>query len=184
MDVRARLEQLREDLTRGIRQIFFTAMAVEEPAGRSEEWAALCAHYGVALVSDAERDQIRAAQKPLRGAPVMEFRAVVERLARWMRVETKKVNVFDAPSDVERMHDKMLLLLDRIERELVTSYSGEVLPKRQGMFGNVMAHHDPNKKPVWDSSRAHALTCRHCGAPRLKAGDLVCAFCDRNMTGE
>jgi len=183
VDKRAQLTHLQGELNRGIRQIFDTALSVEEGAGVTPEWQALCAHYGVSLVSDEERTQIRAAQRPELGAAVMEFQQVVDKLVRWLRIQTKQVDVWDAPDDVERTHEKLLRLLDRISNELGTAYRGTVLPKPKGMFGNALMHHDPNAKSSWDKARAHSLRCTNCGAPRLKTTDLICAFCDKQMAG-
>jgi hypothetical protein len=80
------------------------------------------------------------------------------------------------------MKDRLDRLIDRIENELSVSYRAEVLPKRQGMFGNVMMHHDPNQKAgKWDKARAHVFKCKTCGGPRLKASDTICPYCDNPM---
>ncbi|MEM9193597.1 MAG: hypothetical protein AAGF12_30765 [Myxococcota bacterium] len=171
---------LREDLRRKTAEAFDTAFSVAEGAGVSPEWAAVCQRYGVMLVSDEERLQIRAAQRPERGAAVLEFSQVVEELVRSVRIPLKKIDNFDCPNQVEVEYDKLMNLLRQVKDELVTAYRGAVLPQRKGMFGNVMMHHDPSKSPKLGGT-AHALRCRNCGAPRLNKTDFICAFCGAQM---
>ena len=61
-----------------IAEAYKAAYEVDEPAGNSPAWQALWARWGVEHISDTERAQVIAAQKPLRGAPAMELVAVVQ----------------------------------------------------------------------------------------------------------
>lgn len=177
-----RVETLGAQLRGAIAQAFDCAIAIDEGAGTSPEWLALCAHWRVPAVSEQEREEIRAAQKPERGAPVMELGAVIEAIVRFTRLEAKRIDTWEDPHEIRVAHDKLSRLVDRIADELVTSYRNLVLPPRRGMFGNVLVHHDPAaKKSAWEKAHAHAMRCRHCGAPRLRDADLTCAFCDQPM---
>jgi hypothetical protein len=181
---RAALTELHAAITRGVTQLFDTAVAIEEPVGLSEEWLSLLGYYGVAPISEQERVEVRAAQRPERGAALMELSQMVVILSKWARREVKRIDVdiIDDPSDVQIMHERLLRLTDRIANELDIAYRQAVLPKRQGMFANATAHHDPSQKS-WTKANAHAFKCRTCGAPRLKAGEDTCPFCGNPMAG-
>ncbi len=177
-----RVETLGAQLKTAIAQVFDCAITIEEGAGTSHQWQALCAHWGVHSVSEQEREEIRVAQKPERGAPVMEVGAVIEAIVKWARIEAKRIDTWDDPHEVRVAHEKLSRLVDRIADELGASYRNLVLPPRRGMFGNVLAHHDAAaKKNAWEKAHAHTMRCRHCGAPRLRDADLTCAFCDQSM---
>jgi hypothetical protein len=163
-----------------ITEAFSTAYAVDSPAGVSPEWEALCARYGVALLPDEERQQVLAAQKPLRGAAAMELLAVVKDLCREHRIAVKAIDVWDTGSATEHKHQALLNLIERTERELLDAYRGAVLPKRQGMFGNLFAAGAP-QAPAQVAPAAYTLSCRWCGAPRLSDQDFTCAYCGQQM---
>lgn len=164
----------------GISRAFDLAYSIEEGAGSSPDWIAAMAHFEVTPISEEERAQVRAAQNPLRGAPVPEFREVVVTIVKQARSSLRKVKTFDAPTEVEILHTRLVRLFERSEGELTDAYRRAVLPARKGMFANVMAHQAEAPKN-WMSPSAHALRCRHCGAPRLNEKDFVCAFCDQQM---
>ena len=116
------------------------------------------------------------------GAPALTNREVeiVESVAEGL--ENKQIDTWDDPPDVKILGERMVRLVDRIDAELDVAYRGAVLPKRQGMFGNVKMHVDPSAGPgKWDSVRAMTFKCKTCGGPRLKAGETICPFCDNPM---
>ena len=175
------LEQIRQWFVLTISRVFQDATAIEEGAGGSPAWSQDCATFEVRLLSDEERQQVRAAQRPLRGAPVMELHGVVTELARRARVALAAVDLYDASPEEESLQERTLLLVERTERDLITAYKKAVLPKRQGgMFGNVMANHNPGAA-AGTGPRAHSLLCMHCGAPRLSDQDFECPYCGQHM---
>jgi len=172
------IDALGDELRASIAAIFDTAYAIEEGAGSSPAWSALCAELEVPMLDDDERAKVRAAQRPTRGAPVAEVMAAAEAAAKRVRRKLKKIDVWDAPRPVERAHEKLMRLCESVGGELVRTYKGEVLPET-GMFANVLKHHDPTKK-THTKATAHALRCTSCGAPKLR-NDPVCPFCDNPM---
>lgn len=120
-------------------EAFRLAYAVDQPAGVTPEWAALCARYGAPHISDEDRQQVLAAQKPLRGAAAMELFAVIKEICRAHRIATKRINTWDAGNKAEWKQQALLNLIERTDRELLGAYRNAVLPKRQGMFGNLFA---------------------------------------------
>lgn len=181
---RQRVEQVSQSLSDGITQIFDTAMSVDDPAGTNAEWDALRAHYGVDAISDEEREQVRAAQRPTRGAALMELSQTVKSLCFWARREAKRIDVdiIDDPPELRVLHARLVSLVDRVDDELDAAYRAAVLPARQGMFGNVLKHHDPNApKPKWHKSQAMTFKCKNCGAPKLSKSDTECPFCGKPL---
>lgn len=176
-----KVEEIRDWFSQSIQHVFETAYGIEEPAGTSEGWQAVCAQYGVTPIDDEERQQVRAAQKPTRGAPVMELGPVVEEICRQGRVALNRIDVWEAPQEAKTLHERLGNLFSRTNNELVGAYKKAVLPKPAGgMFGNVFASHDPSKKAKSGPS-AHTLRCKTCGAPRLSDQDFTCAFCQNEM---
>ena len=175
-----RLFELDVWLCAAVARAFDLAYAIEEPAGTSDEWEAGLSYFGLLKISDKEREEIRAAQKPIRGAPVLEFRNMVVAIVEKSRASLRQITAFDAPTDVEILHTRLTRKLERTENELTEAYRRAVLPQRKGMFGNVFAHHDEGQKSQ-ASAVAHALRCKHCGAPRLRDSDFTCAFCEEPM---
>ena len=157
-----------------IAESFAAAYAIEEPAGGTPEWQQLCQRYGAQLISDTDRNQVRAAQRPLRGAPAMELQPVVKAICRENRIACKKIDVWDAGSSVEFKHQSLMSLIERTETELLVAYRGAVLPKRTGMFAHVVTSGTP---AAAQSMSASAITCRACGGPRLSDKDFTCAYC-------
>lgn len=164
-----------------IGQAFNAAYAVEEPAGVNPAWQAMCQHWGVAHISDEERQQVIAAQKPLRGATAIEFLGVVKAIVKTHRVATKRLDTWDTHSAVEAKHTRLSNLLDRTDSELITAYKTAVLPKPGGMFAHALAGAGAGPKPAQTGPTTTTLSCRGCGAPRLSARDLVCAYCDQSL---
>jgi hypothetical protein len=159
-----------------IAEAYKAAYEVDEPAGNSPAWQALCARCGVEHISDTERAQVIAAQKPLRGAPAMELVAVVKVLCRENRIRLKKVDTWDASNVADARHGALMNLIDRTDKELLSAYRGEVLPKPTGMFGNVFATPSTTASSH-QASTASAITCKACGGPRLSPNDYTCAYC-------
>lgn len=173
----AHLDALRQWLAQSLAAIFREAFAIEQPAGSSPNWLQACQFHGVPPLSDAERDEVRRAQSPLRGAPVMELSQMVGSVLRQARRSLHAVPPDDSPA-AESAHEKLRMLLDRSEREVVDAYKRAVLPKRQGMFANVRAHHVAGASFAGGS---HTLCCGNCGAPRLAERDFNCPFCGNHM---
>lgn len=169
-----------ESLQRYLTEAFDTAYAIDQPAGASEPWALICARWGVALLPEDERAQIRAGQRPLRGAPIVEVREVVVAIVFAARHSLRNLDAFD-DDEADKEKDRVLRLTQRVENDLVDAYSRAVLPKRKGMFANATAHVDPAGTAPATGVSAHSLRCRSCGAPRFSDKDLVCAFCDQPM---
>lgn len=163
-----------------VAEAFRTAYEVEEPAGVSMAWQALLARHGQAPIPDEERAQVKAAQRPLRGAAAVELFGITKALCREHRIALKRINVWDAGNAVEHKHQSLLNLIERTEGELLGAYRNAVLPKRQGMFGNVFATGTPQASRHTAPS-ASALTCGGCGAPRLSDKDFMCAYCGQQM---
>lgn len=180
-DPRSRVERQKRALGEAVARAFDAACAIEEPAGSSDAWREVCARWGVTPASEAERAEVRAALSPLFGAPVPDVQAVARAIAREMRVEARRMSTFDVPREVEAAHDQLLRACDRLADELVVAYRALVLPKRRGMFANVMQHHDPEAKSRYEKPMAHAMRCTTCGAPRLKEDEFACAFCSGHM---
>lgn len=163
-----------------VAEAFGRAYEVEEPAGTSVAWDELLARNGVSPIGPEERAQVRAAQRPLRGAPALELFPVVQRICKEHRIALKRIDTWDAGSGVEFKHRSLLSLIERTEKELLDAYRNAVLPKRQGMFGNVFAAGAPQPS-AFKAASASALTCQWCGAPRLSDKDFQCAFCGQQM---
>lgn len=178
----AHLNALRGWLAQNAAAIFREALAIDEPAGSSPGWQAACQYHGVPISSDQERGEIRRLQQPLRGAPVMELSQMVASLVRQARRSLHAVPHDGSPA-VESTLEQLRMLLDRTEREAVEAYKRAVLPKRQGMFGNVLAHHQAGATATAAPS-AHIFCCRTCGAPRLAERDFNCPFCGNHMAAE
>lgn len=159
---------------------FNAAHAVEQPAGLTPLWQQWCAHYQVAQIDDQERQQVCAAQRPLRGAAAVEFYEVVRAIVKAHRIALKQINVFNASQPVEAQHEALMLTIERTEKELPAAYRVAVLPKQGGMFANVFAGYKPQDRDA-QQPKAHALTCSVCGAPRLSERDFTCAYCGENM---
>ncbi|MCD6499635.1 MAG: hypothetical protein J7M25_15195 [Deltaproteobacteria bacterium] len=162
-----------------IREVFQKAREVDQPAGTTPGWARFCERYGVSALSDEERQEVLRAQNPTRGAAVMEFFDLVHRLCTDHRARVRQTCRGVDDDDVERQCRRLLNLVERTERELVDAYRRAVLPPRQGMFANVFAGASGASARPGPSSAA--LTCRHCGAPRLSVDDLECAYCGQKM---
>lgn len=176
----AELEQLHAWFARAIGAAFCEALAIPEPAGGSPAWARACDEHGVPLISEQARAEVRAAQRPIRGAPVMELAQVVTAIVGATRAHLEHVAVA-APAEIAR-RDGLRRLLERADREVIEAYKRVVLPRRAGMFANVLAHHDASARaPALGVPGADALLCQTCGAPRLGDRDLECAFCGNHM---
>ncbi len=167
--------QLRTDIA----QAFDAAYSVEEPAGLSSDWQAQCTRWGVEHISEQERQQVRAAQKPLRGAAVMELLGVIKAIVTRHRIEAKKIDTWEAQSAVDARRNRLLSLLDRTDDELITAYRTAVLPRPGGMFAHALAGASP--RPAQTGPSTTTLSCRGCGAPRLSPRDLICAYCDQQL---
>jgi rubrerythrin len=176
------LQALRSWLSHSAAAIFREALAIDEPAGSSPAWQQACQFHGVAVLTQQEREEIRRHQQPLRGAPVMELAQMLTSLVRQARGSLHAVPQDGSPA-AESALDQLRILLDRMEREAVEAYKRAVLPKRQGMFGNVLAHHKEGAAPAF-APTTHILSCRTCGAPRLNDRDFNCPFCGNHMAIE
>jgi hypothetical protein len=181
--VSTRLERIRFDgeaLQRFLAESFDTAYAIDEPAGSCDAWAAVCVRWGVCVLPESDREQIRSGQRPLRGAPILELREVIVAIVFAARHSLRSVDTFnDDPADAEK--DRLLRITQRAETELVDAYSRAVLPKRKGMFANATAHVTPGAASAMPAIAAHTLRCRHCGAPRFSDRDFECVFCGQQM---
>ena len=176
-----RVEALRRRFGEEVARAFDAACAVEEPAGSSAAWLEVCARWGIAAIDDGERAQVKAALSPLFGAPIPELHAVAAAIAKEIRVEARKISTFDVPRDVEAAHERLLAACSSLADDLVSAYRALVLPKRRGMFANVMKHHDPSAKSAYESPMAHSMRCRTCGAPRMGEQGFTCEFCGGHM---
>ena len=177
---------LRGDFTRSIAEAFDAACAIEQPAGTSSAWEAICARYQVALSSSQEREQIRAAQRPTRGAPIMELRDVVVAICKQVRPQLKRLDATLGSPEERRVWNELYRLIDRAERELVNLYKRHVLPPTTGgLFANVLAHAGTTGSAAASKGSANLLRCRHCGAPRMNENnDFMCEFCEQHMFEE
>jgi hypothetical protein len=179
----AKIVELRRALRSAVSEAFDAAMAIDEPAGTSPSWEALCQRHGVSLISEAERGEVIAAQRPLFGAPFMEFRLVVESIVNATRPRARALwNITSSDHEVRTQGERLVRSLDRTEVELGTLYKGAVLPKAGGMFANAMSL--VGNAPAQRARPAvSTLKCKNCGAPRMKTADFVCQFCDQSMVG-
>lgn len=162
-------------------EAFRAAYEVDEGAGLSPAWQQVCARWSVALITEPERQQVRAAQRPLRGAAVMELQEVVSRIVGLHRPAVRRIDPWDAGAAVESKHQRLLNLIDRTENELLQAYRDAVLPKAAGMFANVFTGASPGPKPANTGPATYTITCRWCGAPRLSVRDLMCGYCDQSL---
>ena len=174
------LQALRSWFAQSLAAIFREALAIDEPAGCTPAWQQACVYHSVPIMSDEEREQVRRLQKPLRGAAVMELSQMVTSVVRQARGSLHAVPN-DGSQAAETALDQLRMLLDRTEREAVEAYKRAVLPKRQGMFGNVLAHHDDSASSPVAVPSTHTLCCRTCGAPRLNDQDFNCPFCGNHL---
>jgi rubrerythrin len=174
------LQALRAWFAQNMAAIFREALAIDEPAGHSPAWQQACAYHQVPLMSDEEREQVRRLQKPIRGAAVMELSQMVSSVVRQARSSLHAVPN-DGSQEAETALDQLRQLLDRSEQQSVDAYKRAVLPKRKGMFGNVLAHHDDDAPAAMATPSTHTLCCRTCGAPRLNDQDFNCPFCGNHM---
>jgi hypothetical protein len=172
------LEQLRGWIIQSVSGVFQQALAIDEPAGTSTGWQALCGHMGVPLMDASARQQARAAQNPHRGAPVMEVAQVMTAVVRQARKSLALVDAHQGGA-VESTHEKLRMLLDRTERESVDAYKRAVLPKRRGMFDHVLDH--KQDAPAF-AGGAHILCCKTCGAPLLQEREFTCPFCGNHVS--
>jgi hypothetical protein len=172
------LQALRRWICQSVGGVFHEAADVVEPAGTSPGWQALCARMGVSAIDDAERAQVRAAQKPLRGVPVMEFAAVMKAVVHQARQSLAMVNPH-AGGVVESTYEQVRIMLDRTERESVAAYKRAVLPKPRGMFDHVL---DSKSQTPAFAGGANILYCRTCGAPQLQEREVVCPFCGNHVS--
>jgi len=174
------LSRLKQAFTNAVAGVFDTAHGVEEGAGVSAQWRQYCERYQVSLLDDTERAQVRVAQRPVRGAALMEVQDVITAVVKEYRIALKGINVWDAPREVELFHEKFLTLLERTSNEFLSAYKKAVLPKPAGMFANVFsAQQTVSQSP--SSPTAVTLRCKNCSAPRLNDRDFVCAYCDEQM---
>lgn len=174
-----RLQQVRAWFAHSVGETFREALAIAEPAGSSPAWAALCERAGVALCSDTDRQQIRAGQRPSRGAPLMEFQQVITAIVQRARYELASLrNVMNDEAD--RLYDQIRRAVEEAEADTLKAYRAAVLPKRAGgMFANATAHAASQSYATAPSNTA--LTCKSCGAPQLEAGAFECKYCGNRM---
>lgn len=173
-DLGAQLDAIWVRFREQVAEAFAAAHGIDEPAGVSPAWQDLCQRHGVALISNTERQQVLAAQRPTRGAAAMELQPVIKSICREHRIACKKIDVWDAGSAVEFKHQSLLSLVERTETELLDAYRGAVLPKPGGMFAHVFSG---GPTPAAQSTKASAITCKACGGPRLGDKDYNCAYC-------
>ncbi len=174
-----RLQQVRSWFAHSIGEAFREALAIAEPAGTSPAWSALCQRAGVELCSDADRAQIRAGQRPTRGAPLMEFQGVVTAIVQRARYELASLrNHMNDTAD--KLYGQISRAVEEAEADTLKAYRAAVLPKRAGgMFANATAHAATQSYATAPSSTA--LTCKSCGAPQLQAGAFECKYCGNRM---
>jgi hypothetical protein len=177
MSALGHLEALQRWIAQSIAGVFREALAIEDPAGSSPGWQTLCAQMGVPPLDADEREQVRAAQKPLRGAPILELAEVMKVVVRQARKSLALVDSSQGGA-VESGYEKLRMLLDRTERECVDAYKRAVLPRRRGMFDHVLDHQ--SKTPAF-AGGTHILCCRTCGAPQLLEREFVCPFCGNHV---
>jgi hypothetical protein len=173
------LDRLRGLFGASLGEAYAVAFAVEEPAGRSPQWDAVCKKWGVTQIGDEERAQIRAATRPTRGAAVMELQLVVSAIVQRGRYELGALRTPAYHYDLDRSYENVQRLVEGAEQEVMSGYKTTVLPKRGGMFANVAAHAAGAQKPMGAASAG--LLCRTCGAPQLQAEDFNCKYCGNRM---
>ncbi|MGZ3419758.1 MAG: hypothetical protein ACXVEF_21205 [Polyangiales bacterium] len=176
---RDRLLQVRAWYAQSLGEAFREASAITEPAGSSPAWVAICQRAGVAMCSPEEREQIRNGQRPTRGAPLMEFQAVVDAIVKRTRYEHASLrNVMS--DDFDKLWEEVRRVVEETEADMLKAYRAAVLPKRSGgMFANATAHVSGNGPQV--GAMTTTLTCKSCGAPQLEAGAFVCKYCGNKI---
>jgi hypothetical protein len=174
-----RLVQVRTWFASSLGEAFREATAIPEPAGSSSAWTAICQRAGVAMCSDVEREQIRNGQRPVRGAPLMEFQAVVDAIVKRTRYEHASLRNI-SNDDIDRVWEEVRRAVEETEGDMLRAYRAAVLPKRAGgMFANATAHVSGNAQPL--GATTVTLTCRSCGAPQLEAGRFDCKYCGNKL---
>jgi hypothetical protein len=174
-----RLQQVRSWFAHSVGEAFREATAIAEPAGTSPAWAAICHRAGVSLCTEEDRQQIRAGQKPVRGAPLMEFQSVITAIVQRSRHElaAARNHMNDA---ADKLHTQISRAVEEAEADTLKAYRTAVLPKRAGgMFANATAHAATQSYATAPMSTA--LTCKSCGAPQLQAGAFECKYCGNQM---
>jgi hypothetical protein len=173
------LAHLRGFLGTSFGEVFATATAVAEPGGSTPAWDVVRDKWGVAKLSDEERAQIRAATRPIRGAPVMEVQLVVTAIAQRAREELGALRTPAYHYDLDRSFDQARRALEEGENDVMKAYRTQVLPKRGGMFANATAHVAGAAQP--QGAQSAALLCETCGAPQSKPDDFMCKYCGNKM---
>ncbi len=180
MTLSERIDEVQSELRALVTEAFDVAYAIEEPAGTSDAWDAICARFAIERLEPSQRPGVLATQRPHRGAPVFELHNVAKTIEAQSRRALKKIDVWDAPGPVERAHESLRRFIERMPDELLSAYKKAVLPERKGMFANVLTHQTAGKGQPTGGS-AHALRCTTCGAPRLDAESFECGFCGNDM---
>ena len=174
------IQHARGSFGQNLGEAYAAAIAVTEPAGHTEAWADVCRKWGVSLLGDEERAQIRTGQRPTKGAPVMEFQLVVSAIIQRGRHDLASVRTAAYHYDLDKSFDEVWRMVDGAENDLMATYRGQVLPKRGGMFANVTAHVGSGPAPMAGASGS-TLCCRTCGAPQQQATDFMCKYCGNKM---
>ena len=173
------LQQVRAWFAHSIGEAFREAMAIVEPAGSSPTWVAICERANVPLCSVSDREQIRAGQRPSRGAPLMEFQSVITAIVQRARHQLASLrNVMNDEAD--KLHGQIHRAVEDAEADTLKAYRAAVLPKKAGgMFANATAHASRVSYPT--APGVSTLTCKSCGAPQLEAGAFDCKYCGNKM---
>ncbi len=122
MSVQQHLEELHDWFSRSISSAYRQAWSVEEPAGVAPEWREICTSFEVTPISDEEREQVRRAQRPHRGAAVMEVAQVISAIVDQAKVSLGHVDPTGVSPELASVHDKLRRLIERTEREVVEAH--------------------------------------------------------------
>jgi hypothetical protein len=171
-------------LGRAVGDAVQTALAVPEPAGRSEAWSQLVAAYGCRARTAEERTQLAAISGCRFGAPIDELRDVLDAIAKLGRAALAPIGY---PDDVglARRYGRLERQLGELHDEVIPQYRNRVTPKRS-MFGQAIAAAKARAGQAPESMansnrQAFLQRCRTCGGPRLDEHVFECAYCGAHL---
>ena len=155
-------------LAAALSEIFETSLAIEPAGGQSPAWQALCAQYGVPMLSDrhrfAEAEQLRLSK----GAPMTEVEACVR----------AALLAFARDASLEEQ-----AIAQAIWTDGRSQYMGYATYRPRSMFAHAIATAHARKGQWERPPGGYVLRCAQCGGPRINE-TLRCGFCGAAPTSQ
>jgi len=186
--VQENLNGLQQWLGSTVGRVLDTALAIEPPNGTSPEWQAVLQTFEVPLATDEQKAKAQAIAPSVRGAPVQEVLEVMMKILERAKDSMEGIRLamlkldFDTPGHdaMERHHDRLRLLIDRLQKDAMNKYKSVVAPRRS-MFDQAKAA-AAHQKPMYKmQTTAFVARCQNCDGPRLSDKELVCDFCGARL---